>query len=153
MNPYSINKEVLNTKKFKQFDKYVLRGMKLSDREKMRLYHSRAEDTIVSYTKVVKQYVLESRDPVYPVTEKSVRKFIDTLDVEEDRTTLKLLKPSLIFTQKCRSDPNISFNTADLVLEGILRELGNNFPNQVKHEEIKEVHVRKFLLEHYMDQH
>ena len=67
-------------------------------------------------------------------------------DILEDRTTLNLLKPSFIFAQKCRDDPLISFNSSDLILEGIFRELGNNFPKKFDMKEVKEIDIRKFLL-------
>ena len=88
----------------------------------------------------------EERKSAFPATERSVRSFIDSLDILEDRTTLNLLKPSFVFAQKCRNDPLISFNSSDLILEGIFREIGNNFPKKFAISEVKELDVRKFLL-------
>ena len=146
MISYIIDKNVYKSKKFLQFEKYILRGLQMPDKEKMRLFHSRAEDTIHSYTKVIKEYVKFSEDEPFPATELSVRHFINSLSVEEDRTTLKLVKSSFVFAQKCRSDPMISFNTSDLILEGILREIGNNFKKPIRINQVRDIDVRKFLL-------
>ena len=121
--------------------------MDLSSRESLRLFHSRSQSTVESYTKVMKKYVRYSREEgksAFPATERSVRSFIDSLDILEDRTTLNLLKPSFVFAQKCRDDPLISFNSSDLILEGIFREIGNNFPKKFNSNEVKELDIRKF---------
>ena len=146
---YSVHSDVFSSKPYRQFKKYILRRLDLSSRETVRLFHSRAQSTVESYTKVIKKYVRhskEERKPAFPATERSVRTFIDSLDILEDRTTLNLLKPSFIFAQKCRDDPLISFNSSDLILEGIFRELGNNFPKKFDMKEVKEIDIRKFLL-------
>ena len=146
---YSVHSDVFSSKPYRQFKKYILRRLDLSSRETVRLFHSRAQSTVESYTKVIKKYVRhskEERKPTFPATERSVRSFIDSLDILEDRTTLNLLKPSFIFAQKCRDDPLISFNSSDLILEGIFRELGNNFPKKFDMKEVKEIDIRKFLL-------
>ena len=146
---YSVHSDVFSSKPYRQFKKYILRRLDLSSRETVRLFHSRAQSTVESYTKVIKKYVRhskEERKPAFPATERSVRSFIDSLDILEDRTTLNLLKPSFIFAQKCRDDPLISFNSSDLILEGIFRELGNNFPKKFDMKEVKEIDIRKFLL-------
>ena len=146
---YSVHSDVISSKPVRQFKKYILRRLDLSSRETVRLFHSRAQSTVESYTKVIKKYVRhskEERKPAFPATERSVRSFIDSLDILEDRTTLNLLKPSFIFAQKCRDDPLISFNSSDLILEGIFRELGNNFPKKFDMKEVKEIDIRKFLL-------
>ena len=146
---YSVHSDVFSSKPYRQFKKYILRRLDLSSRETVRLFHSRAQSTVESYTKVIKKYVRhskEERKPAFPATERSVRSFIDSLDILEDRTTLNLLKPSFIFAQKCRDDPLISFNSSDLILEGIFRELGNNFPKKLDMKEVKEIDIRKFLL-------
>ena len=146
---YSIHSEVFSTKPYRQFKKYVLRRMDLSSKESLRLFHSRSQGTVESYTKVIKKYVLYSKDenkPAFPATERSVRSFINSLDILEDKTTLNLLKPSFVFAQKCRDDPLISFNSSDLILEGIFREIGNNFPKKFNVSEVKEIDIRKFLL-------
>ena len=146
---YSVHSDVFSSKPYRQFKKYILRRLDLSSRETVRLFHSRAQSTVESYTKVIKKYVRhskEERKPAFPATERSVRSFIDSLDILEDRTTLNLLKPSFIFAQKCRDDPLISFNSSDLILEGIFRELGNNFPQKFDMKEVKEIDIRKFLL-------
>ena len=146
---YSVHSDVFSSKPYRQFKKYILRRLDLSSRETVRLFHSRAQSTVESYTKVIKKYVRhskEERKPAFPATERSVRSFIDSLDILEDRSTLNLLKPSFIFAQKCRNDPLISFNSSDLILEGIFRELGNNFPKKFDMKEVKEIDIRKFLL-------
>ena len=81
---------VFNSKLYRQFNKYVLRRMDLSSRESLRLFHSRSQSTVESYTKVIRKYVLyskEERKSAFPATERSVRSFIDSLDILEDRTT------------------------------------------------------------------
>ena len=146
---YSIHSEVFSTKPYRQFKKYVLRRLDLSSKESLRLFHSRSQGTVESYTKVIKKYVLYSKDEnkqAFPATERSVRSFINSLDILEDKTTLNLLKPSFVFAQKCRDDPLISFNSSDLILEGIFREIGNNFPKKFNVSEVKEIDIRKFLL-------
>ena len=146
---YSVGNEVIRSRPFRQFKKYVLTGCELSTKESLRLFHSRAESTVTSYSKVLKKYVKYSHrgdSSAFPATEKSVRDFIDSLDILEDRTTLNMLKPSFVFAQKCRNDPLISFNSTDLILEGIFRELGNNFPKHFDVSDVKEIDVRKFLL-------
>ena len=85
MISYIIDESVYKSKKFSQFEKYILRGLQMPDKEKMRLFHSRAEDTIHSYTKVIKEYVKFSEDEPFPATERSVRLFINSLSVEEDQ--------------------------------------------------------------------
>ena len=149
MPPYSVCSDVYKTKPYRQFVKYVLRHLDLPRKESLRMYHSRSQGTVISYTKVIKKYVRFSkkeRKTVYPATERSVRNFIDSLDIEKDRTTLNLLKPSFVFAQKCRNDPLISFNSTDLILEGIFREIGNNFPRKLDANKVEELDVRKFLL-------
>ena len=146
---YSIHSDVFNSKPYRQFNKYVLMPMDLSSRESKRLFHSWSQSTVESYTKVIEKYVLyskEERKSAFPATERSVRAFIDSLNILEDRTKLNLLKPSFVFAQKCRDDPLISFNSSDLILEGIFREIGNNFPKKLNICEVKELDIRKFLL-------
>lgn len=149
MNVYSVNKNVFKTKAFKRFDRYVCRDQEMSNKEKLRLFHARAESTVKSYTNVIRKYVKfsesESADP-FPVNEVKVRRFIDSLDLEEDRSMFSLIKPSLTYAKNVRSDPDISFNTADLVLEGLLREVGNNFKKKQNIQTSTELDVRKFLL-------
>ena len=58
-----------------------------------------------------------------------------------------LIKPSLTYAKNVHSDPDISFNTADLVLEGLLREVGNNFKKKQNLETSTELDVHKFLLQ------
>ena len=142
-----IDNSVFKTKKFLQFDKYILRNLSMSGKEKLRLYHSRSEDTVKSYVKVIKKFVNYSAGEPFPATETSVRQFVNSLSIEDDKTTLTLLKPSFVFAQKCRNDPLISFNTSDLILEGVFREMGNNFQKPIPQiNEVREIDVRKFLL-------
>ena len=147
--PYAVDNDSYNSEAFMQFEKYFLQGLHSSRKEKMRLFHSRAEGTVKSYLRIVKSYVKYSREEnvePFPVTENSIRRYIDTLDLESDRGKFDLIKPSMIFLQKCRNDPKISFNSADLVLEGLIREAGANFPVKYDPKEVKELDVRKFLL-------
>ena len=93
---YMIDNSVFKTKKFLQFDKYILRNLSMSGKEKLRLYHSRSEDTVKSYVKVIKKFVNYSAGEPFPVTETSVRQFVNSLSIEDDKTTLTLLKPSFV---------------------------------------------------------
>ena len=149
MNVYSVDKNVFKSKPFRRFDRYICRDLEISQREKMRLFHSRAESTVKLYTKVIKNYVRFSKSenfPAFPVTEKSVRQFIDNLELKKHKSMFYLIKPSLIFCKNVRGDPEISFNTTDLVLEGLLREVGNNFRKKPTLHVTSELDVRKFLL-------
>ena len=70
---------------FLQFDKYMLRRKGYRKEMKLQLYHSRAEGTIRTYTGVIKSYVTymhekEDASP-FPVTESSLRRYIDSLDL------------------------------------------------------------------------
>ena len=126
MNVYSVNKTIFKTKSFKRFDRYVCRDLEMSNKEKLRLFHDRAENTVKSYTNVIRKYVSEPLDP-FSVNEIKVRKFIDSFDLQEDKSMFSLIKPSLTYAKNVRNDPDISSNTTDLVLEGFLRKVGNNF--------------------------
>ena len=66
--------------------------------------------------------------------------------IEEDRGQILNLKPAFNFTQKVHGDPLISFMTTDFIIEGLLCEIGANFPKKYKAHEVKELDVRKFLL-------
>ena len=109
---------------FLQFDKYMLRRKGYRKEMKLRLYHSRAQGTIKAYTGVIKSYVTymheeEDASP-FPVTESSLRRYIESLDLYEDRSKFANIKPAIMFVRKARSDPEFSFNSTDLVLEGLL---------------------------------
>ena len=82
----------------------------------------------------------------FPITETSLRRYIDTLDVEEDRGKFSLIKPAVMFVKKLRDEPKMSFNTTDLILEGLLREAGALCRPKVKPSHINELNVRKLLL-------
>ena len=58
----------------------------------------------------------------------------------------RVIKPALVYCKNVRGDPDISFNTMDLVLEGLLREVGNNFKKKPNFHIRSELDVRKFLL-------
>ena len=149
LSVYSVKKENLKTKTFRRFDKYVCKDLDMSSKEKMRVFHGRAESTVKSYVNVIKKYVQFSESAnisPFPVSETSVRKFIDGLDLEQDRSMFRVIKPSLVYCKNVRGDPDISFNTTDLVLEGLLREVGNNFKKKPSLETRTELDVRKFLL-------
>ena len=140
---------LLHKKPYVLFEKYVLRDVEYSRIEKLRLFHSRSPDTVKVYSKVMRRYVKfarKTRFEPYPVTEVSIRKFIDTLDIEKDRGQVPYIKPAFTFAQKVRGDPATSFTAADFIIEGLLREIGANFPSKFKANEVKEIDVRKFLL-------
>ena len=146
---YLLHKKVFNCTAYVLFEKYILRDVEYSSKEKIRLYHSRSPDTVKVYSKVMKRYVKFSRktsNEPYPVTELSVRKFIDSLDIEKDRSQVSIIKPAFTFTQKVRGDPPISFTATDFIIEGLLREIGANFPKKFRSNEVKELDVQKFLL-------
>ena len=147
---YMINEKVFESDSFKSFDRYIVRDLKFSSREKMRMFHSRSPDTVKTYIRVIKKYVKfckKSKKGPYPVTERKIREFIDTLDLTKDRGIVPVLKSSFQFSQKVRGDPEISFTSTDLLIDGLLREIGANFYSKViKPVEVKELDVRKFLL-------
>ena len=136
---------------YKRFKKYFLKGMHFSKEKKMRLFFSKAEGTIVIYTKIVKDYVRymhrkENRN-AFPVTETSLRRYIDNMDLEKDRGKFPNLKAAMIFVKRLRNEPEMSFNSTDLVLEGLLREVGARFkPKKIKTDNVNELNVRKLLL-------
>ena len=135
---------------FLQFDKYMLRRKGYRKEMKLRLYHSRAEGTIRAYTGVIKSYVTymhkeEDASP-FPVTESSLRRYIDSLDLYEDRSKFANIKPAMMFVRKARSDPEFSFNSTDLVLEGLLREVGARFKKEYKPDRTNKLNVRKLIL-------
>ena len=145
----SLHKKVFNCTAYVLFEKYILRDVEYSSKEKIRLYHSRSPDTVKIYSKVMKRYVKFSRktsNEPYPVTELSVRKFIDSLDIEKDRGQVSIMKPAFTFAQKVRGDAPISFTATDFIIEGLLREIGANFPKKTRANEVKELDVRIFLL-------
>ena len=82
----------------------------------------------------------------FPVTEGSLRRCIDSLDIYRDRSKFAIIKPAMIFVKKVRNDPEISFNSMDLVLEGLLREVGARFRKKIKTDRVNELNVRKLLL-------
>ena len=149
MNVYSVNDNVFKTKTFRRFEKYVCKDLNITSKEKTRLYHGRAEATVSSYTNVIKKYVKFSKKShitPFPVSERNVRLFIDGLDLAKDRSMFRVIKPALVYCKNVRGDPDISFNTMDLVLEGLLREVGNNFKKKPNFDIRSELDVRKFLL-------
>ena len=100
MNVYSVNNNVYKTKTFRRFDKYVCKDLDISCKEKLRIYHGRAEATVSSYVNVVKKYVKYSKKTnsnPFPATETNVRKFIDSLDLTKHRSLFRLIKPSLVY--------------------------------------------------------
>ena len=52
----------------------------------------------------------------------------------------------MIFVKKVRNNPDISFNSTDLILEGLLREIGATFRKKPKTDKVNELNIRKFLL-------
>ena len=135
---------------YRRFKKYFLRGKGFSKEEKIRCFFSKAEGTIVIYTKIVKSYVKymhrkENKD-AFPITETSLRRYINNLDIEEDRGKFPNIKPAIIFAKRIRNEPDISFSSTDLILEGLLREVGARFRPKIKTDILNEVNIRKFML-------
>ena len=135
---------------FRRFKKYFLKGKGYSDENKIRLFFSKAEGTVVVYTKIIKGYVkymhrVEKKD-AYPISETSLRRYIDYLDMEKDRTIFPNLKSAVMFAKNLRDEPEISFSSTDLILEGLLREIGARFRTKIKPDRLNELNVRKFLL-------
>ena len=56
------------------------------------------------------------------------------------------MKAAIIFAKRCRNEPEISFSSTDLVLEGVLREAGALFRPPIKTNHVTDLNVRKFLL-------
>ena len=52
----------------------------------------------------------------------------------------------MIFIKKVRNDPDISFNSMDLILEGLMREVGAIFRKKFNVDKVNELNIRKFLL-------
>ena len=80
------------------------------------------------------------------ITETLLRRYIDTLDVKEDRSKFALIKPAIIFAKKCQNEPEITFSTTNLTLKGVLREAGALFRPPIKTNNINELNIRKFIL-------
>ena len=143
-------KAAKKSKAFKRFKKYVLRGKKYPKKEQLRYFFSRAEGTVKVYTKIIRGYVKymhrKERAEAFPITETSLRRYINTLSTEKDRTKFSSMKAAIIFAKKCRNEPEISFSSTDLILEGVLREAGAQFRPPIKTDKVNELNVRKFLL-------
>ena len=145
------NREALkDSLAFRRFKKYFLRGMGYSDENKIRLFFSKAEGTVVIYTKIIKGYVKymhrKEKKDAYPISETSLRRYIDSLDLEKDRGIFPSLKSAVIFAKNLRQEREISFSSTDLILEGLLREIGARFKPKVKPDRLNELNIRKFLL-------
>ena len=143
-------KSARKTRAFAKFKKYFLRGKNFSAEKMTRCFFSKAQGTIVQYTRVIKSYVRfmmrkEYSEP-FPITESSLRKYVDSLNFEEDRGKFSLVKPAVMFAKKLRDEPDMSFNSTDLILEGLLREAGALFRPKIKPTSINELNIRKFLL-------
>ena len=143
-------KSAKRTRAFARFKKYFLRGKNFSAEKMMRLFFSKAQGTIVQYTRVIKSYVRymlrrEKSEP-FPITESSLRRYIGSLNLEEDRGKFPLVKPAVMFVKKLRSEPTMSFNSTELILEGLLREAGALFRPKIKPTNLNELNIRKFLL-------
>ena len=90
-------KSAKKTRAFAMFKKYFLRGENFSVEKMMRCFFSKAQGTIVQYTRVIKSYVKymirrENSEP-FPITESSLRRYIGNLNLEEDRGKFPLIKP------------------------------------------------------------
>ena len=121
---------------FKRFKKYFLKGKRYSEEDKIRYFFSKAEGTVVIHTKIIKGYVKymhrKEKKDAYPISETSLRRYIDSLDIEKDRGTFPNLKSAVIFAKNLRNEPEISFSSTDLILEGLLREIGARFRPKIK---------------------
>ena len=138
------------SKAFKRFRKYVLRGKQYPKKEQLRFFFSRAEGTVKAYTKIIRGYVKymhrKEHAEAFPITETSLRRYINTLSTEKDRTKFSSMKAAIIFAKKCRDEPEISFSSTDLILEGVLREAGAQFRPPIKTDKVNELNIRKFIL-------
>ena len=143
-------KKAKKSKAFKRFKRYVLRGKNYSSEDQLRYFFSKAEGTVKVYTKVIRGYVKymkkKERADAFPITETSLRRYISTLKLKKDRTKFSLLKAAIIFAKRCRNEPEISFSSTDLILEGVLREAGALFRPPIKTNHVTDLNVRKFLL-------
>ena len=143
-------KKAKKSKTFKRFKRYVLRGKKYSKEDQLRYFFSKAEGTSKVYTRIIRGYVRymrhKERVDAFPISETSLRRYISTLSSEKDRTKFASLKAAIIFAKKCRNEPEISFSSTDLILEGVLREAGALFRPPIKTDNVTELNVRKFLL-------
>ena len=104
-------KAARKSKAYKSFKKYVLRGKRFSKRQRLRLFFSKAEGTIKAYTKIIKGYVKymhrKEHAEAYPITETSLRRYIDTLSTRKDRTKFPMIKPAIIFGMSKRTRDNL----------------------------------------------
>ena len=143
-------KKAKKSKAFKRFRRYVLKGKNYSSEDQLRYFFSKAEGTVKVYTKVIRGYVKymkkRERADAFPITETSLRRYISTLNLKKDRTKFPSLKAAIIFAKRCRNEPEISFSSTDLVLEGVLREAGALFRPPIKTNHVTDLNVRKFLL-------
>ena len=143
-------KKAKKSKAFKRFRRYVLRGKNYSSEDQLRYFFSKAEGTVKVYTKVIRGYVKymkkRERADAFPITETSLRRYISNLKLKKDRTKFPSLKAAIIFAKRCRNEPEISFSSTDLVLEGVLREAGALFRPPIKTNHVTDLNVRKFLL-------
>ena len=143
-------KKAKKSKAFKRFRRYVLRGKNYSSEDQLRYFFSKAEGTVKVYTKVIRGYVKymkkKERADAFPITETSLRRYISNLKLKKDRTKFPSLKAAIIFAKRCRNEPEISFSSTDLVLEGVLREAGALFRPPIKTNHVTDLNVRKFLL-------
>merc|ERR1712074_438777 len=143
-------KKAKKSKAFKRFRRYVLRGKNYSKEDQLRYFFSKAEGTVKVYTKIIRGYVKymkkKERADAFPITETSLRRYISTLSPKKDRTKFPSLKAAIIFAKRCRNEPEISFSSTDLILEGVLREAGALFRPPIKTNHVTDLNVRKFLL-------
>ena len=143
-------KKAKKSKAFKRFRRYVLRGKNYSSEDQLRYFFSKAEGTVKVYTKVIRGYVKymkkKERADAFPITETSLRRYISNLKLKKDRTKFPSLKAAIIFAKRCRNEPEISFSSTDLILEGVLREAGALFRPPIKTNHVTDLNVRKFLL-------
>ena len=143
-------KAARKSKAYKSFKKYVLRGKRISRRQRLRLFFSKAEGTIKAYTKIIKGYVKymhrKEHAEAYPITDTSLARYIDSLSTKRNRTKFPMMKPAIIFAKECRNEKKITFSTSNLTLEGAQREAGARFRPPIKTNNINELNIRKFIL-------
>ena len=80
-------KAARKSRTYRNFRKYILKGLGISKRQRLRLYFSKAEGTIKAYTKIIEGYVKymhrKERADAYPITDTSLARYIDSLSTKK----------------------------------------------------------------------
>ena len=143
-------KAIRKSPTFKRLKKYVVKGKRYSKEEKIRFFFSRAEGTIAQYVSSIRGYVRymhrEERREAFPVTETSLRRYINYLDIEKDKGKFVNLKAAVCFTTRIRNEQDVSFRSLDFILEGVAREVGARFRPEFKIDKVNELNIRKLIL-------